>query len=164
MKEAPDHKKAEKGTFSSALVKLNNFVVRQRRRGVAPANIVLLLPRCLQRSGCERDVVGDIANCRQCGRCKVGELARACGQLGIRCHMATGGRLALEIVRSDDVHAVVAVACEKELRSGIVGAFPKRVRAVVNARPHGPCRDTDVDTDAVVDAIKWFLAPGNTKK
>ena len=52
---------------------------------------------------------------------------------------------------------IVAVACQKELRDGVLAVFPKAVLTIANTRPHGPCVDTDVDLDKVRDAIEWFL-------
>lgn len=143
--------------LARAMVKFSNFVARCRPGSVEPRHLVLLLPRCIQKSGCGQDVVGDTGNCRRCGGCKVGELAALAEELGIRCRLATGGELALDIVRGKDVHGIVAVACEKELRAGILRTFPKRVIAVVNMRPNGPCRDTDVDVAAVRDALNWLI-------
>jgi hypothetical protein len=57
----------------------------------------------------------------------------------------------------DDIHAVVAIACEKELQEGMGGVFPKPGLGIINIRPHGPCTDTDVDLEEVEEAIKWFL-------
>jgi hypothetical protein len=125
---------------------------------VKPENLILLLPRCLQRAGCAADVAGDIANCKRCGRCKVGDMARIAEAKGIRCAVATGGEQALALVKSDDVHAIIAVACEKELAAGIWHTMPKPVLAVINLRPNGPCRDTDVDMASVEEALECLLA------
>ena len=59
--------------------------------------------------------------------------------------------------REAGVKAVVAVACEKELKQGIRAAFPKAVIGVINTRPKGPCFDTDVDLNEVERAIEWLL-------
>lgn len=39
----------------------------------------------------------------------------------------------------------------------MLASFPKAVIGVVNVWPKGPCKDTDVDVDAVERAIQWFL-------
>jgi hypothetical protein len=71
--------------------------------------------------------------------------------------VATGGRLALELAKAEGVKAIVAVACEKELQAGLTGVFPKPSLGIINLRPHGPCRDTDVDLGEVEEAIAWLL-------
>ena len=68
-----------------------------------------------------------------------------------------GGRRAVEEVRRESTHAVVAVACEKELVAGVLATLPKPVLAVHNTRPCGACRDTSVDPDEVEKAIRSLL-------
>ena len=101
--------------------------------------------------------------CERCGKCKVKDVLELAEKHEVQCAAVTGGRLAVERVGRDDVHAVVAIACEKEIRDGMKGIFPKPALGVVNLRPNGPCRDTDVDLEEVEKAICWFLgksAPG----
>jgi len=70
---------------------------------------------------------------------------------------AGGGRRAVEEVKRADTHAVVAVACEKDLVAGVLATLPKPVLAVHNTRPCGACRDTSVDPDEVEKAIRSLL-------
>ena len=65
------------------------------------------------------------------------------------------------VVRDPAIKAVVAVACEKELADGIRAVIPKRVIAIPNERPNGPCKNIRVNTAAVRAAIQELLgAPG----
>ena len=139
------------------VVGLNNLITRARRTRVRPDQLLLLFPRCLQNSECSCNIVKDVANCRHDGKCKVGDLIDLARKYGCRIVFATGGQLALQEVKADRVGAVVAVACTKELRQGILAAFPKAVIGITNTCPHGPCTDTDVDVDKVERAIQWFL-------
>ncbi len=141
------------------IVRLNNFTVRLRRKRAQAAGILLLFPHCLQNSKCPHKITSDLSLCKRCGKCKVKDILELAETLGVQCAVATGGRLALERVKQDGVHAVVAVACEKELSQGVRGAFPKAVIAVENLRPHGPCKDTDVELGEVRKAIEWLLRP-----
>ena len=54
-------------TIRGLLIAINNWLVRHVRRRVRPANLLVLLPRCLQHAGCGQDVIEDLAACRQCG-------------------------------------------------------------------------------------------------
>jgi len=118
----------------------------------------MLLPSCLQNSECPQKVSNDIANCQRCGRCKIKDMVGLAEKYGCQCAVVTGGRLALELARRDGVKAVVAVACEKELQAGLCAGFPKPGWGVINDRPHGPCKDTDVDVAEVEEAIVRFLS------
>ena len=62
------------------------------------------------------------------------------------------------MVRDSSVKIVVAVACEKELSDGILAAFPKPVVAVPNLQPEGPCKNTRVNIDAAIAAVKSLIA------
>jgi len=139
------------------MVKFMNFVTRMRRTRCKAEEILLLVPSCLQNSECRQKITNDIHECRRCGRCKIKDVLEMSERYGIRCAVATGGRLALEMAMDEKVKAVVAIACEKELQEGLVGIFPKPGLGIVNIRPHGPCTDTDVDLSDVEEAIEWLL-------
>ena len=143
--------------LKNLFVGLNNLLVRVRRGRVNPGQLLLLLPSCLQYSDCGEPVRTDPNKCKRCGRCPVKDLVELAEELGIRIAVATGGRLALKRARSKDVKAIVAVACPRELRQGILAVFPKAVLAVPNTWPDGPCKDTQVDVTKVREAIEWFL-------
>ena len=143
----------------SAVIALNNLLVRKRSKKVAPESLLLLFSSCLQNSKCKQNLVHEVRNCRQCGGCKVGELLELADRCGVRPFLATGGKVALQQARSSGVKAVVAVACEKELREGILATFPKAVLAVVNLRPCGPCKDCSVKVEEVEKAVRVFIGP-----
>ena len=143
--------------MSRLVVGLSNFTTRLRRTRVKPDELLLLFPSCLQCSECPNNIVQHLANCKRCGKCKVNDLARLSEEYGCRIEIASGGHLALAKVKDPGVRAIVAVACSKELRQGILASFPKAVIGVVNVWVKGPCKDTDVDLDAVERAIQWFL-------
>lgn len=149
---------------SRAVVRLSNLCVRLRSPRCRPEELLILVPSCLQSSKCPEKVTADIGNCRRCGGCRMGEIIEMAEEFGVRVACATGGRLALSTVKDKGVKCVAAMACEKELRAGIMGAFPKPVRAIVNLRPHGPCRDTDVSAQEVRTAIERFLEGGPAAK
>ena len=139
------------------MVKVLNGVTRLRRARCKPAELLILVPVCLQNSECKQNIRNAITECRRCGRCKVRDVIALSEKYGVRCAVASGGRLALEYASEDGVKAVVAVACEKELGAGLTAVFPKPGLGVVNLRPHGPCRDTDVYLAELEEAIAWFL-------
>ena len=139
------------------LVKLMNSVTRVRRVHCKPGELLLLLPACLQSSQCERKITRDVQECQRCGRCKMKDILDLADKYGVRCAVATGGRLAVELAKDKGVKAVLAIACEKELNEGLAAVFPKPGIGVVNLRPNGPCKDTDVDVSKVREALEWLL-------
>lgn len=139
------------------MVKLWNALTRVRRSSCDPERLLILLPNCLQCSECERRVTNDLDNCLRCGRCPVKDVLELAEKYGCQVAMATGGRLAMKLAKGDEVDAVLAVACEKELQEGLKGVFPKPALGIVNLRPHGPCTDTEVDLEELEETIRWFV-------
>jgi len=143
--------------LDNAIVGLNNLAVKTRRTNVKASELLLLFSSCLQNSQCEQRITNDLTRCRRCGKCPVRGLLDIAEELGVKAAIATGGHQALEKVKDPSIKAVVAVACEKELREGLLGCFPKPVYAVPIAKPNGPCHDTSVDLAAVRHALDWLL-------
>ena len=83
----------------------------------------------------------------------------AVGEIRGGAGVATGGTLARLIVVERRPHLIIAVACERDLSSGIQDSYPLPVFGVINHRPHGPCYDTLVDLEKVEEALKTFLVP-----
>ncbi len=143
--------------INKTVVRLNNLAVRMRRARCRPEELLLLLSRCLQNSACTCQVGDDVQNCRRCGQCPIAKLSELAERYGIEAALATGGRQAVAAARQPHIKAVVAVACDRELREGIFAALPKPVLAAGITWPNGPCKDTDICIDAVEEAVQWLL-------
>jgi len=139
------------------MVRFLNFLTRVRRPRCKPEELLILLPSCMQNSECRQKITNDTAECLRCGRCKVKDMLELQEKYGAQCAVATGGRIALELASRSDVKGIVAVACEKEAEEGMKAVFPKPALAIINIRPHGPCKDTDVDVEEVEAAIRLLL-------
>ncbi|MDD2573497.1 MAG: DUF116 domain-containing protein [Bacillota bacterium] len=139
-----------------AYANINNRVVYAGKPHFEPEDVLLLLPHCMQYSGCRHRITGDIYNCAECGRCKVADIVKLGRKTGVKIKMVPGGTLARKIIGEIRPKAVVAVACENDLCSGIRDTRKLPVIGVLNQRPHGPCRDTSVDVAEVKRAIEFF--------
>lgn len=144
-------------TLDNAIIGLSNLAVKGRRTRVKGRELLLLFSSCLQDSRCEQRITTDLSRCQRCGRCEVKDLLEIAEQFGVQVAVATGGELAMQKATDNSVKVVVAVACEKELREGVLGCFPKPVWAVAIERPNGPCHDTIVDLEVVRQAMRWLL-------
>ena len=74
--------------------------------------------------------------------------------------MVTGGTFARKVIKEKRPEAIVAIACERDLTSGIQDIDILPVIGVVNERPEGPCCNTQVDLHKVEEAIKYFQQGG----
>lgn len=140
-----------------SFVSVNNYLVRLAARSCQPNELLVLLPHCLQDTECSHKITVRLNNCQRCGRCPVGPLLDLHDEIGFFISVATGGSQARRIVKDRRPKAIIAVACERELTSGIqdVGSIP--VLGILNQRPEGPCRNTRVDPLAVRQVLEHFL-------
>ena len=53
--------------------------------------------------------------------------------------------------------AIVAIACERDLASGMADVFPIPVIGVLNERPNGPCCNTTVDPERVRAVVEQLI-------
>ncbi|MEA1962521.1 MAG: DUF116 domain-containing protein [Bacillota bacterium] len=134
-------------------IAVNNNLVKSKKIKVPGQKILLLLPHCLQNSDCPRKITMDVSNCKQCGKCSIGDLINLANKYHAEIRVATGGTLARKWVKELRPEVIVAVACERDLSAGIqdTGLIP--VLGVLNCRPNGPCIDTSVDLNKVEAAL-----------
>ena len=151
---AASFKKSKKEGYQRFVINLNNRLVKREK--IKAKKILLLLPHCLQRSECDIRLTYNIYNCERCGKCEIKDLIRIADENSLKLSIATGGSLARRIISNVKPDAVVAVACENDLSSGIADSYPLPVLGVPNERPCGPCMDTIVDLQKVKDAIAFF--------
>lgn len=146
-----------KDALQKAFIQVSNRLVGTKKIKILGNELLILLPHCIQKSDCQYKVTTDVENCRRCGRCTLDELLRLKEKYGFHMAVATGGTLARKVVREIRPKAIVAVACERDLASGIMDTYPMPVTGVLNIRPEGPCVNTAVDVDEVEKAILQFI-------
>lgn len=147
----------KKERLQSSLIDVNNSLVR-RSKGSPAKRLLLLLPQCLQRSECKIRITYNVYNCEECGKCEIKDFTQIAKDLGLDLFIATGGTIARRIVVDTRPEAIVAVACERDLSSGIIDTYPLPILGIVNERPFGPCFNTRVNIDKVKDALTFFAS------
>jgi hypothetical protein len=113
-----------------------------RSRTVSPNELLILIPRCLSRASL--DGVLDIAR-----------------RYDVAAFVATRGQLARRVIRERRPKAVVAVACERDMISGlhdVAGRVP--VLGLTMQLPNGPCKDASIDISKMEEFVKKYLAKG----
>jgi len=133
-----------------AFVAVNNeLVMAQCRNGHPPHKILLLMPHCLQDSECDVKITHQVEKCKRCGKCPIKDLLEMSTKYGVDLAVATGGTIARRIVLERRPDLIIAVACERDLTSGIQDTTPLPVYGIFNERPFGPCLNTRVAIDRV---------------
>lgn len=148
--------KLKRFKIQQSFIALNNELVLKHPHKVPAERILLLTPHCIQFDKCPHKITRNVENCRQCGRCGVGQMLSLAHEYGCKFVVATGGTLARQMVKEARPKAIVAVACERDLTSGIQDVFPVPVLGVFNERPFGPCFNTQVNVEKLEKAILAF--------
>lgn len=125
--------------LSHSFIRVSNRLARPVENG---GPVLALFPRCLRKD--QKTLMIEI-----------------CGKFpDVLAHTAPGGSVARRIIRETSPRAIVAVACERDLISGIQDIAPKiPVIGIPNTRPNGPCKDTLVDIDKFRSAVEFFRTP-----
>ena len=145
-----------KNEMRKIYVKLNNSYIYSNKYNFNSKDIMILIPHCVQKNSCKLKVTNKIENCAKCGLCNVSDLVKLKEKTGINIFIATGGTLARKVIIENKPKAVIAVACERDLTSGIQDMKHIPVLGIFNKRPNGPCVDTFIDIHEVEDAINFL--------
>lgn len=123
----------------NAAVKVYNALALRRAQKVDTGELLLLIPRCLSRATLD------------------GVLALA-GRYGVPVFVATRGQLARRVIRERRPRAVVAVACERDMVSGLHDVAAKvPVLGLTMTLPAGPCKDAALDMPMLEKYLKAFV-------
>jgi hypothetical protein len=123
----------------NAAVKVYNAFALHRSRKVGKGELLLLIPRCLSKETLD-GVLG------------------VAGKYGVPVFVATRGQLARRVIRERRPRAVVAVACERDMVSGlhdVAGKVP--VLGLTMTLPSGPCKDALLDLPRLEEWVRSYV-------
>ncbi len=123
----------------NAAVKVYDFFAGSRGRKVGKGELLLLIPRCLSKAALD------------------GVLAIA-GKYEVAVFVATRGQLARRVIRERRPRAVVAVACERDMVSGLTDVAGKvPVLGLTMSLPAGPCKDAGIDLGKLEEWVRAYV-------
>jgi hypothetical protein len=149
--------KIDTDKIRSSFIEINNSLLKSYKNKFKKDEMIMLIPHCLQNTDCEFKITNNINNCKKCGKCKIKDIIELCEQYDIYVSIATGGTMARKIVKDRKPRFIIAVACERDLASGIQDSYPLPVFGLPNSRPFGPCVNTDVDLVKLKEAMEYFI-------
>ena len=123
----------------NAAVAVYNRLAWAREWRVRANELLILIPRCLSRAAL--DGVMDIAK-----------------RYDVATFVATRGAYARQAIRERRPKAVVAVACERDMISGlhdVAGKLP--VLGLTMQLPNGPCKDASLDLAKMEEFVRKYL-------
>lgn len=147
----------KQSVIQGSFIEVNNQMVLAKALKIPPDKVLLLTPHCLQRMECPHKITINVQNCKRCGLCSISGLLEIAERYGAKLAVATGGTFARRFVEQYRPRAIVAIACERDLSSGIMDTNPLPVLGVLNRRPQGPCINTEVDLAKVEEALIYFV-------
>lgn len=149
----------DRDLLQQSFIALNNQLVHTRKLRVTAERTLILLPHCIQTFDCAIKITGDVGKCVGCGKCDISDLLALAQKFGIEMAVATGGTLARKLIVERHPQLIVAVACERDLTSGIRDAYPLPVVGILNKRPNGPCFNTHVLLPEVEQVLQEYVIP-----
>jgi hypothetical protein len=127
-----------------AAIDVYNTLAVRRGRNVGKGELLVLIPRCLSKQAL--DGVLEIA-----------------GRYEVPVFVATRGQLARRVIRERRPRAVVAVACERDMMTGlrdVAGKLP--VLGLTMQLPNGPCRDAAIDLEQMERWVQGLVRESKT--
>jgi hypothetical protein len=149
----------DRDQLRQSFIVLNNQLVEAKKLRVPAERTLILLPHCIQMFDCAIKITGDVGKCIHCGKCDISGLLKLANAYGIDMAVATGGTLARKLIVDKRPQLIVAVACERDLTSGIRDSYPLPVIGVLNERPNGPCFNTHILLPEVEKALQAYVIP-----
>jgi hypothetical protein len=144
----------DSGKAVRSFIRLSNEFVLNEIKGCNKNKILILLPHCIQLNSCVFRITSDIKNCRKCSKCVVSTFVGLSEKFGFDVYVSTGGTMARMAVQERHPDLILAVACERDLLSGIRDTLALPVIGILNELPNGPCYNTTVDPIAVEDVLR----------
>jgi len=129
-----------------AAIDIYNTLFIRRGRKVGKGELLVLIPRCLSKQAL--DGVLEIA-----------------GRYEVPVFVATRGQLARRVIRERRPRAVMAVACERDMMTGlrdVAGKLP--VLGLTMQLPNGPCRDATIDLSQMESWVQGLVGASRSPK
>jgi hypothetical protein len=134
-----------KDRVGNSFIKVHNFITKNFADNLNTDRLLILLPRCLKRET-RTQIINKING------------------HDFKVVTAGGGEQAREAIRRYQPTFILALACERDLMSGISDVAEKiPVLAIPNKRPEGPCKNTDVYLDELDEILKFIIERRNKK-
>jgi len=132
--------------MGQSFVKVSNAVVKAIDKNVQNGRILILLPRCLTKEAIQ-------------------EVYKLKEKYPVEIFTVSGGELARKKVKETNPSAIIGVACERDLVSGIRDIGHKiSVIGIPNERPNGPCKETLLNMDELKKAVEFYLTPKGSSR
>ncbi len=139
----------------------NQRVIQYLKNNPA-SSLLLILPRCVKKTGCRADVQNGLEECLHCNQCVLGDVALLCESYGIDALVAFRSHIAFEMARTRNPDLIIATACHDRLIKAL-RAVPD-CPALLAPLPPMPlvCRNAGVDLQWLDKQLSLVCRPETT--
>jgi hypothetical protein len=128
-----------KDRIGNSFIKMHNLITKTFIDKLSTFRTLILLPRCLKKEARTRLT------------------SRLSGD-NFKVYNAAGGEDAREAIKQYRPTVILAIACERDLISGIKDVADKvLVFAIPNKRPEGPCKNTDFSLTELEETLRVLM-------
>jgi len=97
------------------LARRQNQRVAQHLKASPARHILLIMPRCVKKSGCRADVQKGLDECLTCLGCPLGDVALICQRHQVQALVAFRSHIAFEMARTRKPDVIIASACHDRM-------------------------------------------------
>lgn len=97
------------------LAERQNGRVARHLAGSPARSILLIMPRCVKKSGCRADVQRGLDECLACLQCPLGDVALICRRHDVQALVAFRSHIAFEMARAHRPDVIIASACHDRM-------------------------------------------------
>lgn len=124
-----------------SFIRAYNDMSRATKPAKSEERLLILLPRCLTKK-------------------QLKEINSLKDLYPLHIHTVAGGELARKKIKEIGPTAVIGIACERDLVSGIRDVGKKlSLIGITNMRPEGPCKNTHINMKELIQAIEFYVGP-----
>ncbi len=144
----------KKGYIDMISNDMRNFINYKELSKIPFEDRILLLPQCLRKRDCPA-ILDSMKGfqCKNCGRCGIGDLIRFCDERNIKVFIIPGGSFVKKVIKLTRPKAIIGVGCHIELReASLVLEYLKVPGRGINLEKDG-CVETKVNYEKIKKAV-----------
>lgn len=107
--------KLDEHLIDNIAIKVRDEINKEKFRHVPAEKTLIFLPHCLRHRDCPATLQKEGLNCTKCGLCSIGVIKKKADSLGYKLYIVPGSSFVKKIVKENNFHAVIGVACHEDL-------------------------------------------------
>jgi hypothetical protein len=144
-------------------IEIRNRIYEKSFETSAPDKRILVFPQCLRSPKCPAPLTQYGIQCKECGRCVIGNIKKEAEAQGYKVYIVPGGSFVKRIVKKDIPSAALGVACGYELNYSMMEVSRHCPVQGVPLLKDG-CYCTKVDEELVLERLMLGIEEKETEE